>query len=482
MQTFEISEHAPFSAEERNSFSKDKTKWMSAFELSQLVSAMFGLMYCYSLLVSYITPFFMETYSISIKNIGFINIATPITSLIAQLCVGTWSDKLQKRSGFFRCGIAALVAGLFVLPFASKLFPGSSAHTSLVVALIATWLAGFGLNSALVVLRAAVADLVPKMQQKQANAIFATAAGLGLLSNYFLASINLLWLRNAFGLTNTEVLFVVGSMVCFLCSLATDQLLRKDDLQIKNALRRQDSLTAEGFAGGLSQVFAFWRLPRWLSPACAALFWTWVGWFALLMFVPEWTSSDIFGGGEAANDGLRWASLCLALQAGVCSLLGLGWLEKFMQEKGPNKSLVATLWIQAALQLSLLLPQFLVPYYPHVAKGLLLVQIGLMGAPWGLIHCIPYVIIGEHGDPQRNGKLMGRLNTFIVLAQLLVAFAVRPLALLFTESQALKVILLGGCCNILGLLQFSMNENSWKQEMTKAAPATADSESPLIKK
>jgi len=431
---------------------KCRSKNLSNFELAQLLSAMFGLMYSYSLLVSYVTPLFMESHGVSIKNVGFIHIATPITSLIAQLCVGTWSDRLGKRLSFFRCGIIAVVIGLVSLPFSTKLSKGP---LSLVAALLAVWVSGFGLNSALVILRAAVADMVPKAQQVQANGMFASAAGLGLLSNHFLASMDLTWAKDALGLTHTELLFVVGSCMCLLSSLLTETLLRKGDQQIQSTLRLHDAPTLSTFLGEMRQLWAFWRLPPWLAPACAALFWTWVGWFALIMFTPAWTSSDIFGGGAAAQSGLRWASLCMSLQAAVCAVLGLGFFERFMRELGPLKSLVVTLWAQALLQLGLLGPEFLSQSRPALAKSLQLILFGMMGASWGLIHSIPYVIIGENGDSQKNGKLIGRVNTFVVIAQLIVAFAVRPLSCIFTQKQAINVIILGGCCNLLGLIQMT---------------------------
>jgi len=422
---------------------------MSKYELAKLVGAMYGLSYCYTLLVCYITPLFLNSFGVSFQNIGFINIATPVTSLVAQQGIGTLSDRLGKRLLFFRLGIIALSLGLLCLPLSQKMF-----LSPLAPGLVAVWVAGLGLNGALVVLRASVADAVPKHQQAQANGYFSTAAGLGLLSSYLLGSVGVPFAEDL-GLSSTEALFLIGSGICVLSAVATDHFLQADDEQL--SLEYQDKVfCSHSFMEEVAQYVAFWRMPVWLSPACGAIFWAWIGWFSLLMFLPNWVATSVFGGGDTAQAGLQWASLGMALQAGFCALLGLRTVAWYIKSRGAQQALWGTLCGQTLLHLGFVLPALCIGVWPGIAKLLILVLLTMLGAPWGLIHSIPYVIVGELGDPQRNGKLQGRLNTYIVLAQLLVSLATKPLAaVLPIGQQGIYMMMLGGLCSLFGLIQYS---------------------------
>ncbi|CAM9216862.1 unnamed protein product, partial [Heterosigma akashiwo] len=94
---------------------------MDGKELFQIVTGMYGLCFCYTMLVSYISPLFTEVYGVAFKNLGFVNAATPLTSLLAQQATGTLSDILGQRLICFRVGIIALSVGCLGLAYASRL-------------------------------------------------------------------------------------------------------------------------------------------------------------------------------------------------------------------------------------------------------------------------------------------------------------------------------------------------------------------------
>ncbi|CAM9216786.1 unnamed protein product, partial [Heterosigma akashiwo] len=120
------------------------------------------------------------------------------------------------------------------------------------------------------------------------------------------------------------------------------------------------------------------------------------------------------GGGQAAA-GLRWASLGMALQAGFCAFLGIKLLPDYVKRLGPNKAMKTTLLSQGLLQLSFIIPSMFSSWY--IAKLLVLLQLTALGAPWGLVHTAPYVLVGQRGDPSQNGRLQGQLNTYVVGAR-----------------------------------------------------------------
>eukprot|EP00640_Fibrocapsa_japonica_P007703 CAMPEP_0113949178 /NCGR_PEP_ID=MMETSP1339-20121228/74373_1 /TAXON_ID=94617 /ORGANISM="Fibrocapsa japonica" /LENGTH=151 /DNA_ID=CAMNT_0000956547 /DNA_START=36 /DNA_END=487 /DNA_ORIENTATION=- /assembly_acc=CAM_ASM_000762 len=149
-------------------------------QIRLIVVGMFGLQFCWAVVTIFVTPLLLGRYQVPMDHIGFVRTSIPITSWLAQQLVGGYSDSLGQRSIFFKAGAIGLAASMLVLPHAHNVTP--SGVSPLWAGVVALWLYGGGMNTCLITLRAATADLIPAHLQTRANSTMALAAGLGQLA------------------------------------------------------------------------------------------------------------------------------------------------------------------------------------------------------------------------------------------------------------------------------------------------------------
>ncbi|CAM9771086.1 unnamed protein product, partial [Phaeothamnion confervicola] len=206
----------------------------------------------------------------------------------------------------------------------------------------------------------------------------------------------------------------------------------------------------------LWKMAAFWRVPRWLAPVCVLLVFSWVAWFAVTIFGSDWVGTDVFGGDADASegsfeyeeyeDGVEWASIGLAMQAAVVMGMGFGPVAYIWREFGLRGSFLLALATQGCILLTAVCIGG-----GTLGKAGTLLAFTLLGVPLALIETIPYLLVGMCSGRRRNGELLGKLNVYIVLGEVILTAAVAPLTKL-TADNDVAVIAGGGVSALLGLV------------------------------
>ncbi|CAM9446239.1 unnamed protein product [Ectocarpus sp. 4 AP-2014] len=225
------------------------------------------------------------------------------------------------------------------------------------------------------------------------------------------------------------------------------------------------------FKGKLLDMALFYFVPSWLLPVCLLLFFSWVGWFAIFIFGSDWVGVDIFGGDPSAakgeeghqayEDGVSWASVGLAAQARsiyflcwnekagsravVIAGMGCGPVTLLVRSAGLRGAFLAAVVFQATC---LLIAAFLRP--GPAAPALSLVLLAALGVPLALAESLPYMMVGMFSPRETHGQLLGKLNVWIVLAQLALTLCVHPIVKHSEDGDA-SVLLTGALAAAVGV-------------------------------
>ncbi|CBN74556.1 conserved unknown protein [Ectocarpus siliculosus] len=209
------------------------------------------------------------------------------------------------------------------------------------------------------------------------------------------------------------------------------------------------------FKGKLLDMALFYSVPPWLLPVCLLLFFSWVGWFAIFIFGSDWVGVDIFGGDPSAakgeeghqayEDGVSWASVGLAAQAVVITGMGCGPVTLLVRSAGLRGAFLTAVVFQATC---LLIAAFLRP--GPAAPALSLVLLAALGVPLALAESLPYMMVGMFSPRETHGQLLGKLNVWIVLAQLALTLCVHPIVKHSEDGDA-SVLLAGAIAAAVGV-------------------------------
>ncbi|CAM9530599.1 unnamed protein product [Ascophyllum nodosum] len=217
-----------------------------------------------------------------------------------------------------------------------------------------------------------------------------------------------------------------------------------------------ESASSSSLKVRIMDMMLFYDLPSWLRPVCFLLFCSWVGWFAIIIFGSDWVGVNIFGGDPSApsgddlhqayEDGVAWASVGLAVQAVVVTAMGCGPVTFLVRKAGLRGGFLAAISIQSAC---LLLATFL----GQDAAGRIssLVIFAALGMPLALIETLPYMMVGIFSLRDSHGQLLGKLNVWIVLAQLALTLCIHPIVQ-HTQNSDSAVILAGSVVAAAGLM------------------------------
>jgi maltose/moltooligosaccharide transporter len=101
---------------------------------------------------------------------------------------------------------------------------------------------------------------------------------------------------------------------------------------------------------------------------------------------------------------------------------------------------------------------FVKMYYIGDASELALSFV-LIGFSWGSILSMPYAMLSSTIDPKRMGVYMGIFNMFIVIPQIVAAFAITPAYKTFFGEAPINAMLLAGTSLVLaGLANFLITD------------------------
>eukprot|EP00904_Undaria_pinnatifida_P013853 jgi/Undpi1/9599/HiC_scaffold_27.g12055.m1 len=389
------------------------------------------------------------------------------------------------------------------------------AGTGLAVA--ALWSLDLAMNASLVAIRAVVADCAPPRQQPEANTVILVSYGTGTLLGYGFSALDAAaW----FGLPpgafwKSCVDFWVAALVLLLAAAvasreeggsgrsAPDNVVNGGYLTLSGGMgdrwrgsRQQEAVVRRGEGvrevvsegngacserngrdsavaataaaaalGGnspsslkvrLLDMALFYDVPAWLLPVCALLFFSWIGWFSIIIFGSDWVGVNVFGGDasaptgderrEAYADGVAWASMGLAVQAVVVTAMGCGPVTRLVRAVGLKGAFITAIASQSACLLG---AAFLRP--GAAGRTLSLAILAVLGVSLALIESLPYMIVGMFSPRDKHGQLLGKLNVWIVLAQLALTLCVHPIVNNSKDGDA-SVLLAGATGASIGLV------------------------------
>lgn len=400
-------------------------------------AAMAGIQMAWALQTAWTTPLFVEQYGIGLRSIGGIRIAGPIAGMVVQPLAGALADRAVDLRALLALGVSLMVCAMLLLPNASSLYPR---RTALPVSIASLWGLDIGMNIAMLVMRAIVAAHFAADEQTHGQALMTSAAAAGQLTGFLLSSLSLSSLTGAFAADrDVGALFAIGAAL-LVCSAG---------LTIACARPRQPSAPPRA----VLQAFAFWSLPGWLRGVCAVNFCSWLCWFAHVLLLAHWVGEDVFGGepadplrAHAYTAGIRFAAGCSALQAATAAAVGAGALQRVVKARGVRFAYAASLWLLAALSCGTCGISALRAHSPLAAKALTAATIGLLGVSWCACNTLPFAIIGERAARAEVGLMLGKLNMYVVSAQVCVSLLLPAASALPEEARTCGPLFAGGLC------------------------------------
>lgn len=84
------------------------------------------------------------------------------------------------------------------------------------------------------------------------------------------------------------------------------------------------------FQARLLEMVLFYDLPGWLRSVCLLLFFSWVGWFAIIIFGSDWVGVNVFGGNPSAassadNEHEGGIKVCFVIAMKALGFYGQDW-------------------------------------------------------------------------------------------------------------------------------------------------------------
>eukprot|EP00903_Cladosiphon_okamuranus_P005670 g5633.t1 len=229
------------------------------------------------------------------------------------------------------------------------------------------------------------------------------------------------------------------------------------------------------FKENVFDMALFYDVPGWLLPVCLLIFHAWVGWFAIIIFGSDWVGVNVFGGDPSASndderrkayeDGVSWASVGLALQAIVVTAMGCGPVTRLVRCAGFRGAFLTGVVIQTTC---LVCAAFLRPN--TAGRVLSLGVFAILGVPLALVESLPYMMVGMFSPHDKHGQLLGKLNVWIVLAQLALTLCVHPIVKHSRDGDG-AVLLAGAVAGAIGVVFVPFI----RREEPAAAPSTPSS-------
>lgn len=425
----------------------------STRRLMAIATGMVSVQFAWAVQTAWATSLFVLRYGVREASVSTIRLAGPLAGLIVQPAAGALSDRRGSRRAFFGAGVLLMCAGLLVLPNASFLL---GRGVALPLAVAALWALDIGLNLTLVSLRAMAADACAAEHQANAQAALASADGLGQLVGYLASSQQL---ARACGLPAAlDLSFLFGAGVLVLCAGGASVALAGSHGRSTPATPAAPVAHAERRTAHVLRAFAVWRLPRWMRAVCCSTFCAWLGWFACILFASHWVGADVFGGDGASSDtaereayarGVHFAALGLTLQAALTALTGAGPLQLVIRAAGLRQTFAAALVLQGVLTCATCAVPRLPARASHAAA---LALIGALGPAWAATQTVPYLVVAQHAPRSELGLLMGKLNIFVVAAEVCTSLACSALFGARPRSDVCRALAGGGLCALVGVL------------------------------
>ncbi|KAF2072848.1 hypothetical protein CYY_005825 [Polysphondylium violaceum] len=425
-------------------------KKLSLFQLICLSISFLGIQFGWALQIAFSTPLFLEL-GVSQFWVSFIWLAGPISGLLVQPIVGVISDKSEckygRRKPFIFGGSLFICVGLVLISNAASIgtwFGDSDLEKpiSIIISIIGFWILDLSNNSVQGPCRALLVDVAAPSQQGIGSSLFSLMLGLGNLLGYLMGSIQLIKIV-PFMKTDTRALFTLSVIILLICVSITliviseEKYTRISDQPVENPIKT--------LFKGITNI------PPYLRRLCAVQFFSWIGWFAYILFITTWVGVNIYGGDPNAvegsdakilfQQGVRAGSLGLTFSSAVTIAVSLT-IPFIIKLIGTKYTYLIGNIIQTIC--------FAMFYFVHSKLGAIIL-IACTGIPWAIVMILPFSIVGMGVSEHESGFHIGALNIFVVIPQLIVSLSI-SFVISFFHGDVVSSLITGSIASFIATL------------------------------
>ncbi|PRP80204.1 hypothetical protein PROFUN_12162 [Planoprotostelium fungivorum] len=408
---------------------------LSNFNMICLTISFLGIQFGWALQIGLTTPIFLSL-GISAEAVSYAWLAGPISGLVVQPIVGVLSDrtthKWGRRRPYILWGAVAVVIGQMLISNAGSAsvlfgFPDHRNGLSITIAIIGFWIMDLANNAVQGPCRALLVDIAPADQQNWGGSLFSFMLGLGNLTGYALAGVDMINVFPFMG-SNQRIIFLMASITLIICISITVYYTPE---------RRITKEEMGPMVNPFKKIFeAIGVMPASLRRVCAVQFFTWIAWFTVFLYGTAWVGEAIYGGSpEAPEDseeyrkfdhGVQFGSLALCVNSAITMVASVG-LPYAVSKVG-----IKPVYSFGQFMLAVcLIPMFFV----HTRAGAFILLAGL-GIPWSVVMVLPFTLVALCVEESQCGLYIGEegveveltragvLNIFVVIPQLVVALLI----------------------------------------------------------
>jgi maltose/moltooligosaccharide transporter len=445
---------------------------LSFWQIWNMSFGFLGIQFGYALQSGFMTRVF-ETLGADEHSLPLLWLAAPLTGLIVQPIIGqlsdnTWHPRWGRRRPFFLIGAILASITLLFVPHSAALWMAAGG----------LWILDASMNISMEPFRALVADKLPDSQRSFGFVVQTLIIGIST----WVAS-NLPLLVSKLGVSNeadpgvvpmsVQVAFAVGASVFILSILYTVFTTDEYPPEDMDAFKEEQKRNA-GLAATVREVVKnISEMPATMKKLGVVQFFSWFAFFTMwsmanpgltdhVFHAPKPQAIDYTLSTEAEIEAYKVADKAFNDASNeVGSYMGYYGLSSMAF------ALLLTLWTSRKRinrkyvhMVSLLAGGygFVKMYYIGDASELALSFV-LIGFSWGSILSMPYAMLSSTIDPKRMGVYMGIFNMFIVIPQIVAAFAITPAYKTFFGEAPINAMLLAGTSLVLaGLANFLITD------------------------
>ncbi len=385
------------------------------FRLALIAMVSLGVQVAMGLQIANISPIYQ--YLGASANLGVLWAAGPISGLLVQPLIGNLSDRTWTRIGRRR---PFMLAGTIVAFFALVFMPMSFAVW---MAAVLLWALDLSINTTQEPVRALIADIVPHRQRTLAFSIqmmmFNLGAAIGMALPWLLHNVFDISDRTSTGIPlSVHLGFWLGALILVVTTIVT-LIFGKEPKPPDLDRIRAEAAKHKGVGQQFAEVWkAFRSMDRNLHRLAVVQFFTWFGFFTIVIYFTVAVANHVFGAFDpkttAYVHGTQWGGLMMSLYSIVALVVSIVFVTKL---KGANPRAVHIVCLFLG-GLGLLSAAFV------TNKWLLIPSMVGVGIMWASVMSMPYSILANYAPEDKLGVYFGIFNIFITGPQLVLALGV----------------------------------------------------------
>jgi len=304
------------------------------FRLALIAMVSLGVQVAMGLQIANISPIYQ--YLGASANLGVLWAAGPISGLLVQPLIGNLSDRTWTRIGRRR---PFMLAGTIVAFFALVFMPMSFAVW---MAAVLLWALDLSINTTQEPVRALIADIVPHRQRTLAFSIqmmmFNLGAAIGMALPWLLHNVFDISDRTSTGIPlSVHLGFWLGALILVVTTIVT-LIFGKEPKPPDLDRIRAEAAKHKGVGQQFAEVWkAFRSMDRNLHRLAVVQFFTWFGFFTIVIYFTVAVANHVFGAFDpkttAYVHGTQWGGLMMSLYSIVALVVSIVFVTKL---KGAN--------------------------------------------------------------------------------------------------------------------------------------------------